>query len=649
MKDTELTLDAEILAPFQNIFKAMKLSQRRLELEALNLELPPLDSEIQYQLEYDGLATPEDFSFELPEILTPQLYLKYEQHPVIVYQREQILTQRDYEQGKLRPFHLCFCQALRDAHSKNRYEGRYVFTYNTSGNFKVSLRIRDKNSDGQVYTLKKEQDVRRRLKVCKHCLREINWHHFRSYCGGGLEWWRGGNSLMRNRIVDEFDLEEYLLTARRNNFLDHPVLGTAASSIGMDYVLSPQVKESLKEINDYTCEICHEQFPAAELEIHHRNHLPGDNRRENLMVVCHDCHALIHKAEGGWISRRKKSAANPASKELSSDDYAAAQKKLGDMYANGWGVPRDATKAQGFYKNAEWLYKKMSETGDADALFELKKFASAFEKYSELAVDGNVHAKIRIGLMYAKGLGVKKNLDAAKKIIESIKKNTDVGYSELVELCMLAGNIDDALKFHAKAVQLLEIAAEHGNAEAAFELTKLYSFKDLISRVNQNHVNKLFAQAASFFNQTASNHESDLREIVSAARVGNVEAILKLKNLAKSKSPEAESKWKSLFKYEFSPSTLLGNTLVFRDGIKRINANDFNRRDILKDIVFPAGLEEIGANAFYMCSKLTVISFPVGLKKNKPQCIFALRRSKGNFFRRRFGGLAITRFTPAPI
>ena len=478
MKDTEFKLDAEILAPFQNIFKAMKISQRSVELEALNLELPPLDSEIQYQLEFDGLEEPEDFSFELPEILAPQFYLKYEQRPVIVYQRDQFLTRSEYEKGKLRPFHLCFCPALREAHEKNRYEGRYVFTYNASGNFKVSLRIRDKNADGQTYTIVKEQDVRRRLKVCQHCLHEINWHHFRSYCGGGLEWWRGGNRSMRQKIVDEFDLEEYLLTARKNNFLDHPVLGTAASAIKPDYVLSPQVKESLKEINDYTCELCREKFQPSELEIHHRNHLPGDNRRENLMVLCHDCHALIHEAEGGFVSRKPKKKS--AAAEIFPADYAAAQKNLGDMYANGWGVPHDEAKAQTFYKNANDAYKKLAKTGDADALFALGNFGAALKKYQIRADNGDVRAKIRLGLIYAKGLGVAQDLYTAKKFLASAKDKVDVVDSELVELCVLAGNLYDALKFHAKAVQLFEVAANYGDTEAAFELAKLYSFKDLI-------------------------------------------------------------------------------------------------------------------------------------------------------------------------
>lgn len=90
-----------------------------------------------------------------------------------------------------------------------------------------------------------------------------------------------------------------------------------------------------------------------------------------------------------------------------------------------------------------------------------------------------VKSKIRLGLMYAKALGVDTNIDAAKKIIDDIRKKIEVADSELVELCLLTGKIDDALKFHAKAVQLWEIAAEKGQDQAAFELARLYNNADL--------------------------------------------------------------------------------------------------------------------------------------------------------------------------
>ena len=537
----------------------MNISERRVQLEMENLKLPPIDFTTRNKLQFDGVELEEDILANPPEILTPQIYFKYEERPVIMYLRDQYLPRANYNSGKLRPFHLCFCSALREAEQKNRYESRYVMTYNTSGNFRVNLWIRDKNSEGKVYTEKKEQDTYRPLKVCQHCLREINWKKFRSYCGGGLEWWRGGNALKRQQIVDEFDIEEYFLTTHENNFFNHPVTGTASLAITKEYSLSPKIKAQLKYFADYTCEICHEIFSPDNLQIHHKNHNEGDNRRENLMVVCPACHALIHDAEGGFTSQRKlstktvkatKKSTSDAPKyriyelaksleqdsqtilkflkrrkvkisnrfsavgedvyqmliaefkieEISEEDlsvleYANAQKNLGDMYSNGWGVACDEQKAQTFYQNAIESYKKLVDRGISDAEYELanlylklpkeKNLSSEADKlFSDVIVkykkSYDTKAKIRLGLIYAKGLGVPKNLHEARKILDSIKKNIKVADSELVELCQLSGNIEDAQKFHAKAVQLFEIAANNGDSAATFELAKLYSNKDFL-------------------------------------------------------------------------------------------------------------------------------------------------------------------------
>ena len=492
-------LDRNILSDFQNIFKAMNISEYQIVTAIQNFSLPSLDFETREKLSTDGMLAAENFDDEWIEIAEPQLYFKYKKNVVIMYQCDQFLTQYDYNQQRYRPFHLCFCQALQDAHEKNRYESRYVMTYNTSGNFKVNLFVRDKNSDGKVYTLKKEQEVYRPLRVCQHCLREINWKHFRSYCGNGLEWWRGGNSSMRKKIVDEFDLEEYLVTARQNNFFDHPVLGTASSSIKKEYVLSPQIKEELKKIVEYTCEICRNQFPSEELQIHHKNHNEGDNRRQNLKVVCENCHTLIHKAEGGFVSRKEKSE-KPVDVTVGRKyiyDDSARQKRLGDMIFNGWGVPKDESMAQIFYRNAVDGYKILAQKQDVDACYELaicyrfglgvdknleesnRRFKKVFPRYKARADKGDVKAKIRLGLMYAQGLGVAKDIYAAKKIIDDIRKKIEVADSELVELCLMAGNIDDALKFHAKALQLWQLAAEHGDQTAPYEISRLYGNVDL--------------------------------------------------------------------------------------------------------------------------------------------------------------------------
>ena len=161
------------------------------------------------------------------------------------------------------------------------------------------------------------------------------------------------------------------------------------------------------------------------------------------------------------------------------------------MIFNGWGVPKDEHRAQMFYRNAVESYKPLADKGDINAKYELanlylkirgKEKLSETKRIFESVVEGyknttDVKAKIRLGLMYAKGLGVRKNLSNAKKIVDEIR--TKIEDSELVELCMLAGNIDDALKYHAKAIQLWQIAAEKGNDQATFELARLLSNAEL--------------------------------------------------------------------------------------------------------------------------------------------------------------------------
>lgn len=43
------------------------------------------------------------------------------------------------------------------------------------------------------------------------------------------------------------------------------------------------------------CNICNKV--TSDFEVHHINGVNTDNRLENLMAVCKDCHILIHKAQ----------------------------------------------------------------------------------------------------------------------------------------------------------------------------------------------------------------------------------------------------------------------------------------------------------------------------------------------------------------
>lgn len=157
MKTTDELLDRNILAPFDKIFREMGIGNYQIVTAIQDFSLPPLDFEIHEKLSTDGLLAAENFADEWIELSEPQLYFKYKKRVVIMYQRNQILSPENYAQRRYRPYHLCFCKALREAHGKNRYEGRYVMTYNTSGKFKVNLFVRDTDALGNIYTQKKNR------------------------------------------------------------------------------------------------------------------------------------------------------------------------------------------------------------------------------------------------------------------------------------------------------------------------------------------------------------------------------------------------------------------------------------------------------------------------------------------------------------
>jgi len=54
-----------------------------------------------------------------------------------------------------------------------------------------------------------------------------------------------------------------------------------------------ELRDELIASVESTCENCFIYFPY--LEVHHKNHDPSDNDLENLIVLCPNCHVILHK------------------------------------------------------------------------------------------------------------------------------------------------------------------------------------------------------------------------------------------------------------------------------------------------------------------------------------------------------------------
>ena len=359
MKSTEYEIDEAITDYFANTLSAMNISDHDIKSVMYDMGLPALDFAEREQLSGDGIEITPDFADENIEMAEPQQFMKYKKRFIVLYIKDQFLKYGRYMYGNYNPFHVCWCNALKQAKAENRYDSRYVMTYNSSGSFKVNLSIRDYDKYGAPYTTKKEENVYKKLSVCQQCLYQLNWKNFRKYCGDGINWPKGKDSQKRFELAREFDIQEYMRYAKEQELFDHPVSGTASSSIMKKYVLTPQIKSDIKRSNGCICDGCGKVFKENKLEIHHKNHNEGDNRRENLLVLCSDCHDKVHAIEGGL---RKKKESN----ETTDHEYVSAVNNLADMYENGRGVTEDKAKAEELRTRVEDISAKEKADSKAD-------------------------------------------------------------------------------------------------------------------------------------------------------------------------------------------------------------------------------------------------------------------------------------------
>ncbi len=82
----------------------------------------------------------------------------------------------------------------------------------------------------------------------------------------------------------------------------------------------PDWKELSRQVKDeahWTCERCGEKCELGEMQVHHRDHCPEHNQRDNLMAVCLHCHGILdgnYRAKKGWRKRRAQQTHLPLSR-----------------------------------------------------------------------------------------------------------------------------------------------------------------------------------------------------------------------------------------------------------------------------------------------------------------------------------------------
>jgi TPR repeat protein len=166
----------------------------------------------------------------------------------------------------------------------------------------------------------------------------------------------------------------------------------------------------------------------------------------------------------------------PLLHEAAANGNGEAMYNLGLAYDNGWGVPKDYSKAK------EW-YEKSAAAGNGHAMGRLgflyedgrgvpKDYAEAKEWYEKGAATGAGDAMACIGFLYGKGWGVPQDFAKEKEWYEKSAATGD-GIA-MYNLGLLYGTGRGVPKDYAEAREWYEKSAAAGNGHAMWALGLLY-------------------------------------------------------------------------------------------------------------------------------------------------------------------------------
>ena len=164
-------------------------------------------------------------------------------------------------------FHVSDCSTLKNMKQMKRFD-RYIVTNKLTGSFEVS---------GNDYYTSEAVTGTAGLKVCKNCLKELNYNGYAS---------EGKRLNVFNKFTLETFFENYSTLFEHMPRLENKLYSSTYTD---DW---KEVSRFYREKMRYKCEACETSFLEDKklLHVHHINGVKDDNTQNNLKAVCIDCH-----------------------------------------------------------------------------------------------------------------------------------------------------------------------------------------------------------------------------------------------------------------------------------------------------------------------------------------------------------------------
>ena len=154
-----------------------------------------------------------------------------------------------------------------------------------------------------------------------------------------------------------------------------------------------------------------------------------------------------------------------------SGERAWVNQMVGEIYAKGQGVSKNYLKAVHWFKKAEfcgylWAEYRSAEMEDDDSNHSQKTLLERIKYLYKLAEKGDPRAQNNLGVIYAKGVGVKKNPASALKWLKrSARQDNPVG---LYNLGVMFYNGDGVPHDYLRGFYSFLASAEKGYAQAQY-------------------------------------------------------------------------------------------------------------------------------------------------------------------------------------